>query len=193
MQFFASITFLVALLVGLAYCDVSHVLKQVIVEDEVTTLPPPPRPYAFGYAAGRYPGHVDRTHSEVSDGSGVVQGSFSYIDPRNQVRTVEYVADAHGFYPRLSHVPKSPEQTEAVQRAANKHFALYAKIAEEHANPHQPIVEATLPRDTVAVSKAKDRHFTLYEKIAHEHAQIAAQREAERIAFEATSEVNELH
>ena len=56
-----------------------------------------------------------------------------------------------------------------------------------------PKQEPSLPRDTVAVSKAKDRHFTLYEKIAHEHAQIAAQREAERIAFEATSEVNGLH
>lgn len=194
MQSFTSPTLLVALLIGVANCDVSHVLKQVVVEDEVTTHPPPPSPYAFGYAAGRYPGHVDRTHSEVSDGSGVVQGSFSYVDPRNQVRTVEYIADAHGFYPRLSHVPKAPEQTAAVQRATNKHHALYAKIAEERANPHHPAVqEASLPRDTVAVSKAKDRHFTLYEKIAHEHAQIAAQREAERLAFEATSEVNGLH
>ncbi|XP_029718376.1 larval cuticle protein A2B isoform X1 [Aedes albopictus] len=194
MQSFTSLTFLVTLLIGLSYCDVSHVLQPVIVEDEVTTLPPPPKPYAFGYVAGRYPGHVDRSHSEASDGSGVVQGSFSYVDPRNQVRTVEYIADAHGFYPRLSHELKSPEQTEAVQRAANKHFALYAKIAEEHANPHHRAVqEPSLPRDTVAVSKAKDRHFTLYEKIAHEHAQIAAQREAERIAFEATSEVNGLH
>lgn len=41
---------------------------------EVSTEPPPPKPYAFGYAAGRFPGHIDRTHSEVSDGSGVVQG-----------------------------------------------------------------------------------------------------------------------
>ncbi|XP_001656455.2 larval cuticle protein A2B isoform X2 [Aedes aegypti] len=193
MQYFTSLTFLVMLLIGLAYCDVSHVLAPVIVEDEVTTLPPPPRPYAFGYVAGRYPGHVDRSHSEISDGSGVVQGSFSYVDPKNQLRTVEYIADAHGFYPRLSHELKSPEQTEAVQRAANKHFALYAKIAEAHANPHLQPVEPSLPRDTVAVSKAKDRHFTLYEKIAHEHAQIAAQREAERLAFEATSEVNGLH
>lgn len=40
-----------------------------------TTPEPPPRPYAFGYAAGRFPGHIDRTHSEISSGSGVVQGN----------------------------------------------------------------------------------------------------------------------
>ncbi|XP_053695988.1 uncharacterized protein LOC128743438 isoform X2 [Sabethes cyaneus] len=174
------------------HCDVSHVLGEVVTEEEVTTFPPPPRPYAFSYAAGRYPGHIDRTHSESSDGSGVVQGSFSYVDPSHQVRTVEYVADAHGFYPRLSHPPKYPKQTEAVDRAAQKHYALYAKIAEERANPHIQ-QEVSLPRDTVAVTKAKDRHFTLYEKIAQEHARIAAEREAERLAFEATSEINELH
>lgn len=42
-----------------------------------TTPEPPPRPYAFGYAAGRFPGHIDRTHSEISSGSGVVQGLIS--------------------------------------------------------------------------------------------------------------------
>lgn len=117
-------------------CDVSHVLGGIIVQEEISTTPPPPKPYAFSYAAGRHPGHVDRTHSEVSDGSGTVKGSFSYVDPRNQVRTVEYIADAHGFYPHLSHLQKSPQQTEAVERASQKHFALYAKIAAEHANPH---------------------------------------------------------
>ncbi|XP_038118714.1 uncharacterized protein LOC6034005 [Culex quinquefasciatus] len=188
-----SVTILVTLIIGVVQCDVSHVLGGIIVQEEISTIPPPPKPYAFSYAAGRHPGHVDRTHSEVSDGSGTVKGSFSYVDPRNQVRTVEYIADAHGFYPRLSHLQKSPQQTEAVERASQKHFALYAKIAAEHANPHYQHVEASLPRDTVAVSKAKDRHFTLYEKIAQDHARIAAEREAERLAFEATSEVTLLH
>uniref|UniRef100_A0A182R445 Secreted protein n=1 Tax=Anopheles funestus TaxID=62324 RepID=A0A182R445_ANOFN len=41
-------------------------------EEHLTTVPPPPKAYAFTYSAGRSPGHVDRTHSEVSDGSGVV-------------------------------------------------------------------------------------------------------------------------
>ncbi|XP_058448721.1 cuticle protein 16.8 [Malaya genurostris] len=193
MQFYIQIIFLAIILVGLVKCDVSHVLQGIVVQEEISTLPPPPRPYAFSYAAGRSPGHIDRTHSEVSDGSGTVQGSFSYVDPKNQVRTVEYVADAHGFYPRLSHPQLAPSQTKAVERASQMHYALYNKIAEERANPPPQAVESSLPRDTVAVSKAKDRHFTLYEKIAREHAAIAAEREAERLAFEATSEVNELH
>ncbi|XP_058821396.1 uncharacterized protein LOC131683429 [Topomyia yanbarensis] len=193
MQFSVAILIFVTFSVGLVQCDVSHVLSGIVVEEEISTLPPPPRPYAFSYAAGRSPGHVDRTHSEVSDGSGTVQGSFSYVDPRNQVRTVEYVANAHGFYPQLSHPQLAPQQTKAVELASQRHYALYNKIAEERANPHIQPVESTLPKDTVAVSKAKDRHFTLYEKIAREHAAIAAEREAERLAFEATSEANELH
>jgi len=36
------------------------------------------------------------THAEVGDGTGVVRGAFSYVDPRQQVRTVEYVADEQG-------------------------------------------------------------------------------------------------
>jgi hypothetical protein len=36
----------------------------------------PPQPYSFTYTAGRYPGHVDRTHSETSDGSGTVRGKY---------------------------------------------------------------------------------------------------------------------
>uniref|UniRef100_A0A8W7PSI4 Uncharacterized protein n=1 Tax=Anopheles coluzzii TaxID=1518534 RepID=A0A8W7PSI4_ANOCL len=173
--------------------DVTRHKPQLVVVEEyeerqTTTLPPPPKPYAFTYSAGRSPGHVDRTHSEVSDGSGVVRGSFSYVDPRNQVRTVEYTADSHGFYPVLSHLPATPQQTEAVARAQEKHFALYAKIAQEHADAHSGrAVEPKLPKDTVAVAKAKDRHFSLYEKIAQEHARIGAEQEAARLAFEATS------
>ncbi|XP_052889540.1 cuticle protein 8 [Anopheles moucheti] len=163
-------------------------------EEKLTTLPPPPKPYAFTYSAGRSPGHVDRTHSEVSDGSGVVRGSFSYVDPRNQVRTVEYTADSHGFYPVLSHLPKTPQQTEAVALAQQKHYALYAKIAQEHADAHSGLTaEPKLPKDTVAVAKAKDRHLSLYEKIAQEHARIGAEQEAQRLAFEATSVKYEEH
>lgn len=49
----------------------------VAAEEEPTTEPPPPKLYAFGYAAGRYPGNIDRTHSEVSDGSGVIRGKLT--------------------------------------------------------------------------------------------------------------------
>lgn len=58
---------LLAVTVALTAADVSHL-------ETTTTEPPPHRPYLFSYAAGRYPGHVDREHSEVSDGSGTVRG-----------------------------------------------------------------------------------------------------------------------
>lgn len=55
-------------LASLAVCASAGVLL-------VTEEPPqPPLPYSFSYAAGRAPGHVDRVHSEISDGTGVVRG-----------------------------------------------------------------------------------------------------------------------
>ncbi|GAB0097467.1 uncharacterized protein DMENIID0001_131040 [Sergentomyia squamirostris] len=184
--------------IGTCMADVSHVISQdpyaipLEYHSTTSTPPPPPKPYVFAYTAGRYPGHVDRTHSEVSDGSGVVRGAFSYVDPRHQVRTVEYVADQYGFHPILSHEPKGPVETEAVQRAAERHHALYSRIAHAHAtyDPHlQPVVS---PRESAAVIHAKEKHFSLYEKIAAEHARIGAEQEAQRLAFEATSLPNEI-
>lgn len=153
---------------------------------------------------------IDRTHAEVSDGTGVIKGAFSYIDPRGELRSVEYVADEHGFYPTLSHENNGPHESDAVKLATQRHFELYNRIAAQHQNPEVIVSEffgnlclfsikafgffhffyfkKSGPRETVAVEKAKQKHFTLFEKIAAEHAQIAAQREAERIAFEATSE-----
>ncbi|XP_069685371.1 cuticle protein 10.9-like [Periplaneta americana] len=97
-------------------------------QDEVS--PGPPQPYSFTYTAGRYPGHVDRTHSEQSDGTGVIRGMFAYVDPRHQVRTVEYVADAEGFHPVLSN---PVADTPTVAAAKVRHADLYARIAAEHA------------------------------------------------------------
>lgn len=99
-----------------------------------TTQPPPPHPYVFSYTAGRFPGHIDRAHSEVSDGAGVVRGAFSYIDPRQQIRSVEYVADKDGFHPVLSHPNSEPQQSEAVKLATLNHFKLFNRIAEANAN-----------------------------------------------------------
>ncbi|XP_068087099.1 cuticle protein 10.9 [Anabrus simplex] len=90
----------------------------------------PPQPYSFTYVAGRYPNHVDRTHSETSDGSGVVRGTFSYVDPRFQVRTVEYVADQQGFHPVLSN---PVADTPTVAAAKQKHAELFDRIAQDHA------------------------------------------------------------
>lgn len=101
-----------------------------------------------------YPG----THAEVGDGAGLVKGAYSYIDPLNQVRTVEYVADEHGFYPQLSHPVVN---TKAVDLANKRHFQLYNKIAQEHSDPNFAAryaaahVPASLPRETPAVGEQK--------------------------------------
>lgn len=178
----------------------------VKLEIETTTIPPPPRPYAFGYAAGRYPGSVDRTHSEISDGSGVIQGSYSYLDPSNKVRTVDYTADKNGFHPTLNF---APTDTRAVAEAKAKHEHLYHTIAEKHqsgaihiprdsaavahakeahlqrynqiaAQQHVQPGVVLVPVDTLAVQQKTQKHFDLYAQIAAEHARIAAEREAER-------------
>lgn len=179
-------------LFGVCQGDVSHLLNEEYDAPSTSTTPaPPPHPYFFSYSAGRYPGHIDRTHSEVSDGSGTVRGSYAYVDPRNQVRTVDYTADEYGFHPQLSHEPKD---TRAVARAKERHFILYNRIAERNlqaANVNN--VEITVPRDSDAVAFAKQKHFTLYDKIAMEHAHIAAEREAERRAYQATSSPNDVY
>lgn len=122
---------------SLSVADVSHLTNshgRQYYEEEITTHPPPPRPYAFEYTAGRFPGHVDRAHSEVSDGSGTVRGAFSYIDPRQEIRSVEYTADKDGFHPILSHPNDEPQQSEAVKKATLRHYELFNRIAEQNAN-----------------------------------------------------------
>lgn len=114
--------------IAAALADVSHIVGH---HTTTTPHPGPPNPYVFSYQAGRAPGHVDRQHTEVSDGSGVIRGAFSYVDPKNEVRTVQYVADENGFHPQLSH---QLEDSEAVKAAKQKHFQLYNRIAQEHAS-----------------------------------------------------------
>lgn len=151
--------------------DVSHILQ----EDHTTN--PPPKPYVFSYTAGRFPGHADRHHAEVSDGSGVVRGTYSYVDPRHKVRTVEYVADKEGFHPVLSDpLPEHPRDSAAVARAKEHHYQLYSQIAESHAhNPHPD--PASVPNQSAAVREATARHAALFRVIAEQHARIAAERE----------------
>ncbi|KAG5878555.1 hypothetical protein JTB14_018877 [Gonioctena quinquepunctata] len=152
---------------------------------EVSTSPPPPKPYAFGYAAGRYPGHIDRTHSEVSDGSGVVQGSYSYIDPNQRIRTYEYIADKDGYHQTSNlHVPDLPSDTPIVAAAKLKHLQKFSEIAQKNQVGPDHV---TLPVDTKAVQFAKNRHFVLYQKIAEEHARMAAELEALKKVEEANA------
>lgn len=58
-----------------ALCD--HIPVQNI---EKETPPPPPHPYSFAYTAGRFPGHVDRTHAEAGDEQGVVRGKYQPLN-----------------------------------------------------------------------------------------------------------------
>lgn len=134
---------------SLSSADVSHILNTAPYNEASyvdTTTTSPPQPYVFSYTAGRYYGHVDRAHSEVSDGSGVVRGAFSYIDPRQQIRSVEYVADKDGFHPILSHPNVAPQQSEAVKLATLRHFKLYNKIAEQNANVSEKVFFSPLTR-----------------------------------------------
>lgn len=118
---------------SLSSADVSHL--SVAEYEQSSTNPPPPRPYAFSYTAGRFDGHIDRAHSEVSDGNGVVRGAYSYIDPKQEIRSVEYIADKNGFQPILSHPQASePQQTKAVKLATMRHFQLFNAIAQRDAN-----------------------------------------------------------
>lgn len=96
---------------------------------------------------------ISGTHSEVGDGAGTVRGAFSYVDPRNQVRTVEYVADENGFHPQLSH---PVQNTKAVDLATQRHLELYNKIAERNSNPNYAQAQAA-PQDTAAVCTQRER------------------------------------
>lgn len=60
-------------------------------------------------------------------------GQFSYVDPRNRVRTTQYVADANGFHPVLNMGAATPTDTPVVAAAKLRHLALVEKIAAEHA------------------------------------------------------------
>ncbi|XP_017768470.1 PREDICTED: cuticle protein 19.8 [Nicrophorus vespilloides] len=197
---------------GVAFCDVIHILE------EPTTPAPPPKPYAFGYAAGRFPGHIDRTHTEISDGH-TIQGAYSYVDPSHKIRTVEYIADKNGFHPTLINpVPSDlPKDSAAVSAAKEKHLQQFNTIAanhqagyiaiprdsaavahakEAHLNRYNAIAEAhrvvpgqvIVPLNTAAVQRASDKHHNLFVQIAADHARIAAEREAEKLAEEATAQ-----
>ena len=74
-------------------------------------------------------------------------GSYSFVDPKHKVRTVQYAADETGFHASLINYEDTiaqPIDSEAVRLAKERHFRLYQKIAE--ANSHG--VPVNLPRVT---------------------------------------------
>jgi len=115
---------------------------EVYQEQEYQEPVGPPRPYSFTYQAGRYPGHVDRVHSESRSPGGPVVGTYEYLDPLKRVVKVDYTADENGFHPNVqgAAVPKPQKESVAVQRARDDFFtrsaaivAEQARIGEEHA------------------------------------------------------------
>lgn len=99
---------------------------------------------------------ITGAHSEVGDGSGTVRGAFSYIDPRNQVRTTEYTADENGFHPQLSHENIPVQNTKAVDLATQRHLELYNKIAERNTDPNY-VQAGAVPKDSAAVGELSQR------------------------------------
>lgn len=105
------------------------------------------------------------------------------MDPKFQIRTVDYVADKNGFHPILNKTPPPlPSDSPVVAAAKERHLKQYAAIANERqALPGEVLV----PLDTLTVERAKARHLSLYEKIAEEHRRLAAEQEAKKLAEEA--------
>ncbi|XKL64854.1 hypothetical protein PGB90_004940 [Kerria lacca] len=95
--------------------------------EETTTEP---HPYSFAFTAGRYPGHIDRTRAEYRDDNGIIRGLYTYIDPRHEIRTVEYTADKDGFHPILN--KPAEMDTPAVAAAKSQHFKLFNEVNRLH-------------------------------------------------------------
>lgn len=141
-------------------------------DEEVTTNP---HPYSFAFTAGRYPGNIDRTRAEYGDDNGIIRGLYTYVDPRHEIRAVEYTADKNGFHPVLN-VPAARD-TPAVSAERSRHLKLFNEIAR---NKNR----ITVPAETQSVAEAKRKHALLYAQIAAEHAKIAAILEAARAESE---------
>lgn len=98
------------------------------------------------------------------------------MDPRYQIRTVQYTADKNGFHPVLNRQPPPlPRDSPVVAAAKRAHLRQFAAIADGNTG------HVVVPADTEAVERAKNTHFNLYDTIAREHARIAAER-AEKTA-----------
>lgn len=53
-------------------------------------------------------------------------GLYTYVDPRHEIRTVEYTADKNGFHPILN-IPPAID-TPAVAAARSRHFELFNQV-----------------------------------------------------------------
>ncbi|GIY03317.1 uncharacterized protein CDAR_430651 [Caerostris darwini] len=70
--------------------------SQIPIDTEPVVLVNPANAYIFGYQSDDGLGTTQHRH-EVSDGSGVVKGTYGYRDSFGIFRTVNYTADVNGY------------------------------------------------------------------------------------------------
>lgn len=104
---------------------------------EIVTIAP--KPYQFGYELEDGYG-MSQYRSEASDGTGVVRGSYGYMDPAGVYRKVEYTADAKGYRA----VVRSNEPGTANQNVADALFIVEPPPADVVA---QGLTNEISPRD----------------------------------------------
>merc|ERR1719367_1677480 len=136
---------------------------------------PPPVPFEYKFSAGRAPGgKPDRYVNQKGDEHGVVQGSYTYLDPNWKWRKVAYVADEGGFHVLPGSTPVQealPEETPVVAAARAKHEELFAAIAQR--NSQVPVAPAVGNAESVAVARKRAEHEAQFAAIAAEHERIA--------------------
>ncbi|XP_023331104.1 uncharacterized protein LOC111703403 isoform X2 [Eurytemora carolleeae] len=148
------------------------------VEEETTIQPPLPFKYAF--AASRTPnGTPDRYVEQEGDATGVIRGSYAYLDPNYEWQKVSYVADENGFHVDSANLPqpnplKHPEDTIAVTKAKTNHARLYQEIALRNSQVPVPII-STPNVESAAVAAKRSEFQEQYAQIVAEHARIAAE------------------
>lgn len=62
----------------------------------------------------------------LSPNSKYISGLYTYVDPKQEIRAVEYLADKDGFHPKLN-IPGSVD-TPVVAAAKARHLKLFDKV-----------------------------------------------------------------
>lgn len=131
--------------------------------------------YAYGYNGGS----SSKTETRTLDG--ITRGSYSYIDAKGFLQSVEYTADAvNGFRVAATNLPKAPIETRTapeqikdtpeVMLARSEHLKAFeeAKMKSELA-PEQPdSIEVSAPMESInetpEVMLARAEHFKAVEE-----------------------------
>ena len=129
---------LISCAILVVYGDPSlQVLKPTLLpaQNLLVTEDFPPEPYQFGYEFADELG-MNQHRQEVADSSGVVKGSYGYLDPLGVQRIVEYIADKDGY--RV--VVKSNEPGISAQNSADTHFIVETPPPAVIAQELKPVV-----------------------------------------------------